>query len=301
MVHKYSKEPENPSKSAKVRGWQQGCTLMEGEVAQDQMHVCVGSHDARSLTFSKGGNWTRACIALAPTPSLAFHTQARGSDLRVHFKNTREHNSLVWGVVVPQPCWAGNRRLPCTHPCTKAAFSLRKMELTKAKKYLEDVLGHRRAIPFRRYSGNVGRTSQAKNEGAPAGQARWPAKSCEFLLNLLKNAESNAEVHTLTSCSSAHTWHGVLGMDRHEQRQPAIPSGCSSMSHVAWLDDRGACDGAVGGCMAAAWRWAMDVCKGSLAAGIGSRSFTQPVCYSCKEGRTLLSTIHFCCGNHEQV
>jgi large subunit ribosomal protein L17e len=95
----------------------------------------------------------------------------------------------------------------------KAAFSLRKMELKKAKKYLEDVLGHKRAIPFRRYSGNVGRTGQAKNEGAPAGQARWPAKSCEFLLNLLKNAESNAEVrhtqqHTLLNathtCMQAH-------------------------------------------------------------------------------------------------
>lgn len=68
------------------------------------------------------------------------------------------------------------------------------MGLNAAKKYLEDVVGHKRAIPFRRYCGGVGRTAQAKNEGNPGGQARWPAKSCEFLLNLLKNAESNAEV-----------------------------------------------------------------------------------------------------------
>lgn len=39
----------------------------------------------------------------------------------------------------------------------------------------------------------MGRTSQAKNEGNTIGQARWPKKSCEFLLGLLKNAESNAE------------------------------------------------------------------------------------------------------------
>lgn len=35
---------------------------------------------------------------------------------------------------------------------------------------------------------------QAKNENSTNGQARWPKKSAVFLLNLLKNAESNAEV-----------------------------------------------------------------------------------------------------------
>ena len=35
---------------------------------------------------------------------------------------------------------------------------------------------------------------QAKNENQTTGQGRWPKKSAEFLLGLLKNAESNAEV-----------------------------------------------------------------------------------------------------------
>ncbi|KAK3281912.1 60S ribosomal protein L17B [Cymbomonas tetramitiformis] len=61
--------------------------------------------------------------------------KARGSDLRVHFKNTRE-----------------------------GAMAIKKMDLSKAKSN---------------------------------GQARWPKKSCEFLLSLLKNAESNAEVKGL--------------------------------------------------------------------------------------------------------
>merc|ERR1712013_73392 len=39
--------------------------------------------------------------------------------------------------------------------------------------------------------GGVGRCAQAKNWGATQG--RWPKKSAEFLLQLLKNAESNAE------------------------------------------------------------------------------------------------------------
>ena len=67
--------------------------------------------------------------------------QARGSDLRVHFKNTRE-----------------------------GAMALRKMELGKAKKYLEDVLAHKRVIPFHRFCGGVGRTAQVR-----WGEGRmWP-------------------------------------------------------------------------------------------------------------------------------
>ncbi|KHG15528.1 60S ribosomal L17-1 -like protein [Gossypium arboreum] len=93
--------------------------------------------------------------------------KARGSDLRVHFKNTRE-----------------------------TAFAIRKLPLTKAKRYLEDVIAHKQAIPFRRFCGGVGRTAQAKNRHSN-GQGRWPVKSAKFILDLLKNAESNAEVKGL--------------------------------------------------------------------------------------------------------
>jgi hypothetical protein len=58
---------------------------------------------------------------------------------------------------------------------------------------LEDVIAHKQAIPFRRFCGGVGRTAQAKSRNSN-GQGRWPVKSAEFLLGLLKNAESNAEV-----------------------------------------------------------------------------------------------------------
>ncbi|AQK93229.1 ribosomal protein L17a [Zea mays] len=94
-------------------------------------------------------------------------TKAMGRDLRVHFKNTRE-----------------------------TAFALRKLSLTKAKRYLEDVIAHKQAIPFRRYCGGVGRTAQAKSRHSN-GQGRWPVKSARFILDLLKNAESNAEVKGL--------------------------------------------------------------------------------------------------------
>eukprot|EP00741_Cyanophora_paradoxa_P007825 tig00001215_g7571.t1 len=92
--------------------------------------------------------------------------KARGSELRVHFKNTRE-----------------------------TAFAIRGMGLKKAQKFLEDVIEKKQAVPFRRYNGGVGRCAQAKQFGATQG--RWPKKSAEFLLGLLKNAESNAEVKGL--------------------------------------------------------------------------------------------------------
>jgi ribosomal protein uL22 len=84
----------------------------------------------------------------------------------------------------------------------ETAFALRKMQLQKAKRYLEDVIARKRCIPFHRYTGCIGRTAQAKNEGSTTRQGRWPVKSCEFLLNLLKNAESNAEVSTTAAAAA---------------------------------------------------------------------------------------------------
>ncbi|KAL5973043.1 60S ribosomal protein L17A [Asimina triloba] len=83
------------------------------------------------------------------------------------------------------------------YPNTReTAFAIRKLPLAKAKRYLEDVIVHKQAIPFRRFCGGVGRTAQAKNRHAN-GQGRWPAKSAKFILDLLKNAESNADVKGL--------------------------------------------------------------------------------------------------------
>merc|ERR1719443_2737484 len=71
------------------------------------------------------------------------------------------------------------------------------MMLRKAVAYLAHVIEKKEAIPFRRFCGGVGRTSQAKNAGSTNGQARWPKKSAEFVLNLLSNAEANAELKSL--------------------------------------------------------------------------------------------------------
>merc|ERR1719273_2780030 len=65
------------------------------------------------------------------------------------------------------------------------------MPLHRASKYLKNVIAHKEIVPFRRFVGGVGRHAQAKVHGT--AQGRWPLKSAEFLLQLLKNAESNAE------------------------------------------------------------------------------------------------------------
>uniref|UniRef100_UPI00358F7A6C large ribosomal subunit protein uL22 n=1 Tax=Myxine glutinosa TaxID=7769 RepID=UPI00358F7A6C len=94
--------------------------------------------------------------------NAAKSCKARGSNLRVHFKNTRE-----------------------------AAHTIKGMHIRKAIKFLKAVIVKKQCVPFRRYNGGVGRCAQAKAWGWTQG--RWPKKSAVFLLQLLKNAESNAE------------------------------------------------------------------------------------------------------------
>ncbi|KAM3307754.1 60S ribosomal protein L17-1 [Capsicum chacoense] len=114
--------------------------------------------------------------------------KARGSALRVHFKNTRE-----------------------------TAHALRKMPLNKAKSYLEDVLVHKQAIPFTRFCRGVGRTAQVKDRHSN-GQGRWPVKSAKIILDLLKNAESNAEVKGL-DVDSLYITHIQVNQAQKQRRR----------------------------------------------------------------------------------
>jgi large subunit ribosomal protein L17e len=69
------------------------------------------------------------------------------------------------------------------------------MLVKKAEAYLNDVLAHKRCVPFTKYEGSTGRTGQAKEWGLTKG--RWPEKSVRIVLGLLKNAISNAETKRL--------------------------------------------------------------------------------------------------------
>merc|ERR1712060_287737 len=71
------------------------------------------------------------------------------------------------------------------------------LHLHKAVSYMKAVVEGTRCVPFKRFCGGVGRTGQAKAFRSTTSQGRWPKKSCQVLLGLLKNAESNAEVKGL--------------------------------------------------------------------------------------------------------
>ncbi|CDR45853.1 CYFA0S20e00936g1_1 [Cyberlindnera fabianii] len=102
----------------------------------------------------------------ATSTNPAKSASARGSYLRVSFKNTRETAAAING-------WP----------------------LEKAQKYLSQVTKHERAIPFRRFNSSIGRTAQGKEFGVT--KARWPEKSVKFIQDLLTNAASNADAKGL--------------------------------------------------------------------------------------------------------
>lgn len=71
------------------------------------------------------------------------------------------------------------------------------MTLERAQAYLQAVVEKKEIIPFRRFKIGVKGKPQCRNHKVPVG--RWPEKSCKFLLGLLKNAESNAELRGIDS------------------------------------------------------------------------------------------------------
>jgi large subunit ribosomal protein L17e len=88
-------------------------------------------------------------------------SKARGLNLKVHFKNTRE-----------------------------VAHSIKGLSLNRAKQYLQNVIKKTEIVPFVRYRYGVGRKAQLKKFKATSG--RWPVKSALNVFQILKNAESNA-------------------------------------------------------------------------------------------------------------
>jgi len=67
--------------------------------------------------------------------------------------------------------------------------TIRGMMLTKAKKYLRDVIAKRRAVPFTKFKKKAGHRHGL--EKAYAG--RYPVKAAKQILKTLEGAEANAE------------------------------------------------------------------------------------------------------------
>ncbi|ORD93271.1 RL17 [Enterospora canceri] len=75
--------------------------------------------------------------------------------------------------------------------------TLRGRSLEDAMVYLANVLDHAECVPMLRYNGGCGNTKQAQkfmNGVHPATKGRWPAKSCNYVLKVLRNLKNNAMV-----------------------------------------------------------------------------------------------------------
>ncbi|KAH8046735.1 hypothetical protein JL722_13479 [Aureococcus anophagefferens] len=100
--------------------------------------------------------------------SATESSKACGSSLRAHFKHCREVCDNIKG-----------------------------MKLAKAKAFLEDVLQFKQAVAFTKFTGGCGRHAQGKLQKAAGDKVRWPQKATKIVLDLLKNAEANAEMKGL--------------------------------------------------------------------------------------------------------
>ena len=139
---------------------------------------------------------------------IVIAAKSKANDVRVHFKNTYETARVVKG-----------------------------MKIKKAIKYMEDVLEHKQCVPFRRHTGHVGRTTQAKIHGVTQG--RFPEKSVKYVHQLLKNALSNAEAKGLDveKCVVTHaaTQRAVQGRRRTFRAHGRITPYLSSNCHLEFI------------------------------------------------------------------
>jgi large subunit ribosomal protein L22 len=72
--------------------------------------------------------------------------------------------------------------------------AIRGKDITTAKRILDDAIGLRKAIPYKRYFEEM-----AHNKGV--GPGRFPAKTCKFIKGLLESAEANAQLKGLSTAN----------------------------------------------------------------------------------------------------
>jgi len=111
------------------------------------------------------------------------------------------------------------------------------LKLNKAIVYLENCAEHKQIIPFRVYTGGVGRHAQVKAFKHTLG--RWPEKSIKAVRELLINLRANAETKGLDidRCTVSHAvvQRAVCGRRRtyraHGRISPYLASNCHVEFH----------------------------------------------------------------------
>ena len=98
------------------------------------------------------------------------------------YQNVEENKALK--------AWAGMERVHFK-PMQETGHIIRGMKVQKALEYLEGVCNKERAVPFFRYNKGISHHAQGKEFGTPV--ARWPLKSAQTYIKLIKNALAQAE------------------------------------------------------------------------------------------------------------
>ncbi|MFH1511157.1 MAG: 50S ribosomal protein L22 [Candidatus Woesearchaeota archaeon] len=63
---------------------------------------------------------------------------------------------------------------------------IRGKESEKAKKMLQEVIDHKRAVPYRRFTGDIGHKKEV-------GPGRYPRNACTEILEIIKQAEASCQ------------------------------------------------------------------------------------------------------------
>ncbi len=85
---------------------------------------------------------------------------------------------------------ASGRELKVSHKAAReVAKAIKGMDLTQAKDYLRDVIAMRKPIPYTRYTKKLGH----KGGMAKHCVGRFPVKTAEHILHVVKAAQANAE------------------------------------------------------------------------------------------------------------
>ena len=87
------------------------------------------------------------------------------------------------------------------------------MKVDKAIEYLEAVIRKERAVPFRRYNEGVAHHAQGHEWGCPS--ARWPVKSAQLLLRLIKSACASAGKSKDVNLDKAFIYDAQCNRARH--------------------------------------------------------------------------------------
>lgn len=102
-------------------------------------------------------------------------------------------------------------------PTYETCRAIRRMKVDQAIKYLEAVIRKERAVPFRRYNEGVAHHAQGHEWGCPS--ARWPVKSAQLLLRLIKSA-----------CASAKNANKNVDVDK----AIVYDAQCNRARHLRW-------------------------------------------------------------------